>query len=98
MAETWDFERLKEEVAKAWDSEPGRVMVLDLMKRWLERGDGVAVYENADFESPEMGQRQYLSFGSSLAQIEVDEPPQRMPDIGTSINWRYQLIATVRGT
>ena len=65
--------------------------------RWLERGDGVAVYENQDFGHPDLGHLQFVSYGSPAAQLETDVPPQRLPDIGNAINWRYQLVFTYRG-
>lgn len=65
---------------------------------WLDRGDGVAVYENHDLGHPEIGKQQIVSFGSPAAQLEVDEPPTTLPDIGGAINWRYQLVATYRET
>ncbi len=70
--------------------------VKDMVNRWLERGDGIAVYTNADFGSPQMGHHQFTSFGSEAAQL-VGEAPQRMPDIGGAINWRYVLQATYKG-
>lgn len=67
-----------------------------LINGWLERGDGVAVYENADLGHPSLGHKQFVSYGSSAAQLETDVPPQRLPDIGQLVFWRYQLIATYR--
>lgn len=66
------------------------------VRGWLERGDGVAVYENVALDSAGLGHRQFVSFGSPAAQLEMAEPPVRMPDIGGSINWKYQLKATVQ--
>ena len=67
----------------------------DTVQRWLDRGDGVAVYVNQDFGSFHAGHRQFVSYGGPSAQIILtgDEkgPPTRMPDIGGSINWAYQL-------
>jgi hypothetical protein len=68
-----------------------------LMNGWLERGDGVAVYRNDDFGHPEAGRLIFVSYGSSAAQLEGDEPPQRLPDIGGLILWRYQLAGVYRG-
>jgi hypothetical protein len=68
-----------------------------LVNRWLERGDGVAIYENHDMGSHDVGHKKFVSFGSVTAQLEVQEPPQRLPDIGGQINWRYQLIGTYKG-
>ena len=65
--------------------------------RWLERGDGIAVYRNEDLGHPEVGTIQFVSYGSEAAQLEVDEPPQTLPDIGGRINWRYRLVAAYRG-
>lgn len=63
---------------------------------WLERGDGVAIYENQAFDSSNAGHLKYVSYGSASAQIETEEPPQRLPDIGSQVNWAYQLIGRVR--
>jgi len=65
------------------------------VRRWLERGDGVACYENVALDSVRLGHRQYVSFGSSAAQLETSKPPDRMPDIGGSINWPYMLMDVV---
>jgi hypothetical protein len=68
------------------------------VQKWLDRGDGCAVYENAELGHPEAGHRQFISFGSPVAQIETDPPPNRLPDIGAAINWRYYLVGTLRTT
>ena len=65
--------------------------------RWLMRGDGIAVYENADLSSFSVGERKFVSFGSPAAQIESDVCPDRLPDIGGQINWRYRFIGSYRG-
>jgi len=67
------------------------------VQKWLDRGDGCAIYENAELGHSDLGHRQFVSFGSTFAQIEAIEPPQRLPDIGNKINWRYQLIGTLKG-
>lgn len=69
-----------------------------LTRRWLERGDGVAFYQNHDLGHPEAGDYQITSYGGRAAQIEVDDPPERLPDIGKKINWRYTLVAKYRRT
>lgn len=66
------------------------------VQKWLDRGDGIAVYENHDLGHPGAGHRKFVSFGSNAAQLETDDPPTRLPDIGNQINWRYQLIGTYR--
>lgn len=65
-------------------------------QKWLDRGDGMAIYENQDIGHLQLGHRQFVSFGSTAAQLESDEPPQRLPDIGNRINWRYQLIGFIK--
>lgn len=70
---------------------------IDTVNNWLARGDGLAVYENSELGHPELGHKQFVSFGSRAAMLEVPEPPTTLPDIGDSINWRYQLVGTYRG-
>lgn len=67
------------------------------VNKWLARGDGIAVYENQNLGSRNQGHMQFVSYGSPAAQIELSEPPQRMPDIGGRINWAYQLVGTYKG-
>lgn len=71
--------------------------MLPKLNTWLERGDGVAVYENEELGHPQAGHVQICSFGSADAQIESELPPQRMPDIGPHINWRYSLLMAYKG-
>lgn len=66
------------------------------IRRWVGRGDGVAVYENKNLGSPNAGHKKFTSFGSSEAQLEVDDPPERLPDIGGQINWAYMLVGGYR--
>jgi hypothetical protein len=68
-----------------------------IVNRWLARGDGIAVYRNVDFGSSEFGDTKFVSYGSPAAQLEVDVPPQTLPDIGNVINWRYQLQGVYKG-
>ncbi len=68
----------------------------DTIERWIARGDGVAVYRNAELGHPNLGHVQIVSFGSKDAQLETDFPPTTLPDIGGSINWRYQLEGAYR--
>ena len=66
------------------------------IRKWLDRGDGVAVYQNVAFDSGDFGHKKFVSFGSKAAQLETDDPPTRLPDIGGQINWKYQLVGTYR--
>lgn len=61
------------------------------VQRWLDRGDGCAVYENVSMGGPLAGHLQFVSYGSKCAQLEVEFPPERLPDIGSAINWQYRL-------
>lgn len=101
MVETWTREQLVEKVTETMGTGADAASLvarsMDLMDRWVARGDGVAVYENHDFNSRYLGDRQYVSYGSDAAQLETDTPPVNMPDIGSAINWRYQLIAVHGG-
>jgi hypothetical protein len=75
----------------------------ELFNRWLARGDGIAFYENKLIEDSQgnstdnIPAMQFVSYGSPTAQIETVEPPQRMPDIGSKVNWRYHLIGLYKG-
>lgn len=68
-----------------------------LMQGWLDRGDGIAVYENQAFDSSGFGHKKFVSFGSPAAQLPGDTPPDRLPNIGHSINWAYALLGVCRG-
>lgn len=70
---------------------------LDKANAWLRRGDGIAIYEAMAFDRSDFGARKYVSYGSPDAQLEVDEPPVQLPDIGPQINWPYRLVGTYRG-
>jgi hypothetical protein len=94
-AEQWNNEQMLRYVNKQYEEDaPG---VMDQIERWLERGDGAAIYENHDLGSPEIGMPKIVSYGSPRSQLETDEPPTTLPDIGNAINWRFQLVATYRG-
>ena len=67
------------------------------VNRWLARGDGIAVYANHDLGSRELGHQKFVSFGGGAAQLETSTPPDRLPDIGQTINWRYWLEGVYRG-
>jgi hypothetical protein len=67
-----------------------------IIRRWVDRGDGVAVYENHAMDSRFFGHKKFVSFGSTEAQLEVDDPPERLPDIGGQINWAYTLVGGYR--
>lgn len=77
--------------------ELAEIGALEKVNTWLLRGDGVAVYEAKAMDRLDLGARKYVSFGSPEAQLEVNVPPQRLPDIGNEINWQYQLVGSWRG-
>lgn len=70
----------------------------ETVNKWLARGDGIAVYRNHDLGDRLMlGHTQFVSFGSPAAQLETATPPERLPDIGRAINWRYRLEGIYTG-
>jgi hypothetical protein len=69
-------------------SENYKVGALDTVKTWLRRGDVVAVYENADLGSPNVGELKMCPYDPG--DLPGGVPPKTMPDTGT-INWQYQL-------
>jgi len=71
---------------------------MTVIDRWLARGDGCAVYQNMALDHSNAGHRKFVSYGSKAAQLEVEEPPKRLPDIGPQINWAYQLTHVCRGS
>jgi hypothetical protein len=73
------------------------VDALDQANEWLLRGDGVAVYEARDNLHEDFGSRKYVSFGSSSAQLETNEPPAQLPNIGNQDNSSYRLVGFHRG-
>jgi hypothetical protein len=94
MTKTLTSEQIVRIVEEEFD-EP--VAVFEKINRWLIRGDGVAIYENALLGHPGAGDLRLVSYGSERAQLEVDIPPDRLPDIGNQINWRFQLKGAYRG-
>lgn len=89
----WTEQQLTDYLDSQGDPE-WRDQTMALIGRWLERGDSAAIYENHDLGHPEMGSCRIASYGSAAAQLEMSYPPDRLPDIGNQINWRYVLIAT----
>ena len=85
MSKTWD------DVFAMFDAD-----VHPVLERWRARGDGAAVYENKAFDSYNAGHLKAISYGSEASALGAVEPPERMPDTGSEINWAYQLVAAVR--
>lgn len=92
--QTWDRQTFNDYVVDKYGTNAADV--LEKVNLWVARGDGAAVYENAEIGHPGMGLCQIASFGSSAAQLETDVPPERLPDMDGLINWRYVLVATYR--
>lgn len=95
----WDADTLRDNLSEHYG--PAVDRVLDTIGVWLARGDGVAVYEDADLSSPGLGDWKVTSYGSAAAQLETDTPPMRLPDgVGGpgAINWRFVLVGTYRAT
>lgn len=68
------------------------------VRLWLDRGDGVAVYQGQALDHSTLGHHKFVSYGSPTALFESteDPPPKRLPDINGEINWPYQLISVCR--
>ena len=81
-------------VRRQWEDDAPAVLAQ--VTGWLERGDGAAVYENHDLGHPQLGMPKIVSFSSPAAQLEAGSPPERLPDIGGQINWRFVLVGTYR--
>ncbi len=65
--------------------------VIAQVHTWITAGDGVAIYTNREIGNPEMGYPQLLRYGPGAT---FKEPPERLPDTATEINWRYVLTGT----
>lgn len=93
--EEWSTEQLHAAIDTQWDNNAAEVHAQ--VDRWLARGDSAVVYQNAELGHDDFGLLKITSYGSEQAMLEhskyPDGPPQQMPDIGTAINWRYQLKA-----
>lgn len=74
-----------------------RAEITAQVNRWLERGDGIAVYENWDMGHPDLGELRLISYGSGESALKSDTPPNILPDWPGVINWRYSLVGTYRG-
>jgi hypothetical protein len=67
-------------------------IVLEIINKWLGRGDGIAVYVNDHPGATLHGESMYVSYGSDQAILTASEAPERLvPDS------RYELVATYRG-
>lgn len=77
----------------------GEMMEIDrVISGWLDRGDEILVYQNAELGHPEAGHVQMVSYGSRFASLPkhtYERPPTTLPDFPGKINWRYQLIGIV---
>lgn len=100
----YEPDQLLADLAIQWvDEEDGEQRLASSIRTvntWLERGDGVAIYENQDLGHWALGHKIFLSFGSTDAQIErsSDLPascPIELPH--GMMAWRYQLVGTYRG-
>jgi len=63
-------------------------------KKWLAQGYNVAVYENQDLSSRDVGNRVFLRVGKDST---LKTAPKRLPDTPKLIGWRYWLIHVHRG-
>ncbi len=61
---------------------------------WIDAGFGVAVYENKDLSSRDVGVLVFLRFGKGATFVD---PPKHAPDGSWGLGWRYQLHRVLRG-
>ncbi len=61
---------------------------------WIDAGFGVAVYENKDLSSRDVGVLVFLRFGKGAT---FADPPKHAPDGSWGLGWRYQLHGVMRG-
>lgn len=66
--------------------------VLAILRERLKPGQTWFAYQNMAMDSANLGHLQFLCCGPGCT---FAEPPQRMPDTSTQINWRYVLVGTV---
>jgi len=92
--ETWLFQLFKGSLKDHGRSD-GDAHRLSIIREWLDRGYGVAVYELLMANPLEEGHKQWISYGAHSTQLGVGDPPYRMPTEGSNV---YELIATVRRT
>lgn len=73
------LEKAEEHAAKEFDRPADAHSWVDavrtISRRAITRGDGVAVYENADLGHPDIGQWQIVSYGSEASQLETRDRP-----------------------
>lgn len=93
MVEALSKDQLVELLTQQGYDEKERVSVLAQIQKWKDRGDHAAIYQNADLGSAQVGQCKIISFGGAFAALVTEEPPTRLPDTDTAINWRYTLHA-----
>jgi len=92
----WDREKLTAFLIREWGPDDAATIIQQI-QRWVDRGDGAAIYRNHDLGSLAVGEPRIVSYGSPAAQLEVTEPPEQLPDIGGAINWRFRLEAVYGG-
>lgn len=98
MVKHMDLDQLWKLLAEGEPNPQALAHKQEIIRKWLKRGDGVAIYENSEIGGPQCGHRKFVSYGSANAQLEGQNPPSRLPDMGGEINWRYSLVGTVRNS
>jgi hypothetical protein len=65
----------------------------DTARTLRQQGGTWAIYENVDLGHPGIGHLKFLRVGGGCT---FQEPPKRLPDTETEINWRYWLVGTIQ--
>jgi hypothetical protein len=64
----------------------------ETLKIMRERGGTWAAYQNVTMDSADLGHLKFLKFGPECTFVD---PPERLPDTATEINWHYHLMGQV---
>jgi len=64
----------------------------DAFATMLSRGGRWAAYRNVELGHPDLGHLKFLQVGP---ENTFKEPPSRLPDTRTEINWRYLFCGFV---
>lgn len=64
----------------------------EALQQMKERGGKWAAYQNQAMDSAGLGHLKFLNIGPDCT---FKEPPKRLPDTASQINWRYGFIGWV---
>lgn len=68
--------------------------ILTTIRKWIDRGDMVLVYENKEIGNPNLGH--LIIMPCDASQRPLVKIGDRAPDTSAGMGWRYGLIACTR--